>query len=181
MNVGRQIVGVNDLLGNMAVKNMQGTTRAIYDSLPATNITNFTFFENVQARQYPFSNINNNRFEVGESLAVQQIAIGLSAFNAVDNIGFYGIPNAVKVNLYIGNQRVLKDLALEYAAQGVGQSQGLAGIPRQIIYLETPIIIPPQIEFYVTVEVENADATAGIRCFCLLQGTGTLLNTKENY
>ena len=70
MQSSQQIVGVNDRLGNPAVANMQGTTRAIYDIVTGTGLQ-YDFFNNVQTRPFPFSNISQNRFEVGESLAIE--------------------------------------------------------------------------------------------------------------
>ena len=50
------------------------------------------------------------------------------------------------------------------------------------LYLETPIVIPPQIEFYATVRlgVPTALATTDRIVFSMF-GTGTLLNTKESF
>lgn len=185
MNSAQQIIGVNDRLGNAAVANMQGTTRAIFDIVTATGLQ-AEFFSNVQTRPFPFSNISQNRFEVGESLAIESIA--LIAFEAEypasgDNIfplTFFGNQNPI-LNLYIGNQRVIKDLALDYAQNGMAnfaQNSFSAETLSAVFRLETPIVIPPQIEFYATIQVsQQANAQLGL----ILQGTGTLLNPKSNF
>jgi hypothetical protein len=41
----QKIVGVNNKFGNTNIKNQQGTTRVLYDSLPLDGRTNFRFFE----------------------------------------------------------------------------------------------------------------------------------------
>jgi len=79
MKVSQQIVGVNQRLGNSAVANMQGTTRMIFDTVdqpaaPTTSATN-TFFQGVSSRNYPKANIATNRFEPGESLAIQGFSV----------------------------------------------------------------------------------------------------------
>ena len=170
----QQVIGVNERLGNVAVKDMQGTTRAIFDSLPVNAQNNYRFFDGVQNRIFPDANLNQNRFEPGESLAIQSIAIlGFSG-------GGFGFPAAGYVNLYIGNQRVLKDFPMEYANVLLGTSN--RNTASGIIYLETPIVIPPQIEFYIeyigTVPGQGPPAT---RAYCILQGMGTLLNTQNTY
>jgi hypothetical protein len=190
MQSSQQIVGVNDRLGNYAVANMQGTTRAIFDT--ANGIANnFTFFQNVQTRPFPFSNISQNRFEVGESLAIE--SIGLLVFEdgypsndlRIFNFSLFGQVSPL-LNLYIGNQRVIKDLDLSYSLTTLGQTntdveQGV-GTQTAVFRLETPIVIPPQIEFYATLQFSNAIGNEeGPSLALLLQGTGTLLNPKSNF
>jgi hypothetical protein len=41
-----KIVGVNNKFGNTNIKNQQGTTRVIFDSLPLDGSTELRFFEN---------------------------------------------------------------------------------------------------------------------------------------
>ena len=191
MQSSQQIIGVNDRLGNPAVANMQGTTRAIFDTASGLS-NNFTFFQNVQTRPYPLSNISQNRFEVGESLAIESIALICfegeypSVFSQMFSFNTFGSCNPL-LNLYIGNQRVIKDLDLSYSNTTLGQtntpnpsvsSDQLTAVFR----LETPIVIPPQIEFYATLQFSTPvgiDGETGIAL--ILQGTGTLLNPKSNY
>jgi hypothetical protein len=170
---------------------MQGTTRAIFDTASGSS-NNFTFFQNVQTRPYPFSNISQNRFEVGESLAIE--SIGLIIFEeeypnvsgALSSFNFYAQCNPL-LNLYIGNQRVIKDLDLSYSNTTLGQTNTSnptvsADQLTAVFRLETPIVIPPQIEFYATLQFSTPvglDESTGIAL--ILQGTGTLLNPKSNF
>ena len=185
----QQIVGVNERLGNMAVPQMQGTTRMIYDTLQGsgTNPGSYTFFNNVSSRTYPLSNISQNRFEVGESLAVQYIAVG--AYAAAAGAAFpalatatsllNAVPNIGVLNLFIGNQRVLKNFEiLEYSLNVTGQTK--TNLTNAVVILETPIVIPPQIEFYATLDL-NQNVAAGTRVVLMLGGLGTLLNPKETF
>lgn len=192
MNIAQQIVGVNERLGNTAVPQMQGTTRAIFDtSLGGTN--NFTFFQDVQTRPYPFSNISQNRFEVGESLAIESIALIIfeevypTPNSSIYNFLFAGA-NSPLLNLYIGNQRVIKNLDLSYCVNTLGNTQqntasnASSDMQSCVFRLETPIVIPPQIEFYATLQTSQITGSSEFTSIALiLQGTGTLLNTKENF
>jgi hypothetical protein len=191
MNVAQQIVGVNERLGNFAVPQMQGTTRYIYDALDGVAAVNsgYNFFQGVSNRVYPLSNINQNRFEAGESLAVQGIQLftiatytGATQSAATAVIGAF--PTTAVVNLFIGNQRVLKNMELGvYSLSNLGKSivpTATAGQGGVGIFLETPIVIPPQVEFFVTAQI-SASIAATSKVFCALWGTGTLLNPKENY
>jgi hypothetical protein len=191
MKIAQQIIGVNQRLGNTAVPNMQGTTRYIYDSQDQASATNqtLTYFQGVSGRAFPLANINNNRFEVGESLAITGISYNWRA-SSVDTLGtnFETSPSAsvdnftytMVFNLYIGNQRVIKDLDLQYAKYLLGESKGTT-IINNIIHLETPIVIPPQIEFYATLRITCSEAPNARKLYLGLLGQGTLLNTKSNF
>jgi hypothetical protein len=195
MKISQQIVGVNQRLGNTAVPNMQGTTRAIFDTADRASATDqtLTFFSGVASRPWPLSNISQNKFEVGESLAIQAISFlyrptSITTYASL----FTSVPvgatattytQSLLFNFYIGNQRVVKDMEISgYSKFSVGEVSGNSTVNGgSVIRLETPIIIPPQIEFYATVrETGNAAATA-CRLVVSLFGTGTLLNTKSNF
>jgi hypothetical protein len=192
MKIAQQIVGVNQRLGNTAVPNMQGTTRAIYDSQLLTVSANqtLTFFQGISGRLYPFANINNNRFEVGESLAITSISFCAAEPDATftdladelyENVSTVGTAtNTFLLNLYIGNQRVIKDLDLNYSRFGIGEAYAAAR-QKNVLHLETPIIIPPQIEFYATITVTGNGNALARRFFLILAGQGTLLNTKSTF
>jgi len=186
MKVSQQIVGVNQRLGNTAVPNMQGTTRVIYDSIDHTGAaTDFTltFFQGVSSRIYPATNVSSNRFEVGESLAIQGFSTLVRTTSAIATRTFSVGPAITTgvLNFYIGNQRVVKDLEIiGYSRFQIGESISEAVQPT-VFRLETPIVIPPQIEYYATLRV-GARSTQDGNTFSLVAfGTGTLLNTKSNF
>jgi len=193
MKVSQQIVGVNQRLGNTAVPNMQGTTRVIYDTAPAFTITGgtFTFFSGVSSRLWPLSNLNINKFEVGESLAIQGFSLlyrpaaDITAYSTTNVFSGSGSANAVFVstailNFYVGNQRIIKDLDLNYSKAGIGESYPSA-LETNVFRLETPIVIPPQIEFYATVSFTGGSFNEARRVILAAFGQGTLLNTKSTF
>lgn len=174
-----QAIGVNERLGNVAFRDMQGTTRGIFDSLPIdSNAVNPTlrFFDNVQSRAFPRTNLTNNRFEIGESLCIQSVAFYRLADNEITPLTG-DLVSEVLLNVYIGNQRVLKDFAWSYAFSGMGRTNP---VNPSVLYLETPIVIPQELEFYVEATfaptLEEVDFV-----YCQLQGFGTLLNTQNNF
>jgi hypothetical protein len=191
MRISQQIVGVNERLGNTAVAGMQGTTRYIYDSQEQAAATNqtLTFFTNVSQRQFPQANINNNRFEPGEALAIQGVSFfwrATTITNLADAIQVSAetatarFTSTLTFDLFIGNQRVVKSVDLNYARVGVGEAQD-AGVLSNILRFETPIVIPPQIEFYATVRITSTAAVDAKRMYLGLYGQGTLLNTKSTF
>lgn len=188
MKVSQQLVGVNQRLGNTAVPNMQGTTRVIYDTIPiTTNATDLTlnFFSGVSSRVYPQSNISSNRFEVGESLAIQGFTLlqYLTATPTAATTVSGGATNyrAAILNFYIGNQRVVKDLEIgTYSRFGLGESIS-ESIESTVFRLETPIVIPPQIEYYATLRLGLDISLQFFSIVLAAWGTGTLLNTKSTF
>lgn len=191
MQIAQQIVGVNQRLGNTAVPGMQGTTRYIYDSQEQTAVNNqtLTFFSGVSQRSFPQANLNNNRFEVGESLAIQGITFFWRA-STITNLAAVIQPspetatsrftNTLTLDVFIGNQRVIKSLDLNYARMGIGEAQDPTLISN-VLRLETPIVIPPQIEFYATVRITSTAVVDEKRMYLGFYGQGTLLNTKSNF
>jgi hypothetical protein len=192
MKIAQQIVGVNQRLGNTAVPNMQGTTRYIYDGVASAASFNqtLTFFQGVSTRTFPQTNINNNRFEVGESLAIQGITFFAreTAISSLSNnlsasllAGTLQFNNTLTLNFFIGNQRVIKDLDLNYSRFVVGETK-TQNVINNTLLLETPIVIPPQIEFYATLRITSTVAVEADRTIYLgLFGQGTLLNTKSTF
>ena len=187
MQVSQQIVGVNQRLGNTAVPNMQGTTRMIFDTVNITSTATdqtLTYFAGVGSRVYPATNLSTNRFEVGESLAIQGFSV-LSYTTATPSLAttLNSVSNfrAGILNFYIGNQRVLKDLEIvSYSRFSVGESISQT-VENGVFRLETPIVIPPQIEFYATLRFGTIIEASGTSLVLSAFGTGTLLNTKSNF
>jgi len=187
MKVSQQIVGVNQRLGNTAVPNMQGTTRMIYDTVAITSTATdqvLTFFSGVSSRTYPATNLSSNRFEVGESLAIQGFTWGFftTATTTLNNT----ISASLQVrsgilNFYIGNQRVIKDLEIMvYSRFNMGEAISEAS-ETAVFRLETPIVIPPQVEYYATLRLSSANSLNTQTCLLSAFGTGTLLNTKSSF
>jgi hypothetical protein len=188
MKVSQQIVGVNQRLGNTAVPNMQGTTRMIYDTANLESPTDqvLNYFSSVSSRTYPLANISSNRFEVGESLAIQGFSFQTYLIETPINLGTaFNTQNTLLrggiLNFYIGNQRVIKDLEIvSYSRFGIGESVS-ESVECNVFRLETPIIIPPQIEFYATLRLSVTAGLSGYRGILAAFGTGTLLNTKSTF
>jgi hypothetical protein len=191
MKVSQQIVGVNQRLGNTAVPNMQGSTRYIYDSQALAAATNqtLTFFQGVSTRTFPATNLNNNRFEVGESLAIQGVTF-FARETTITNLANLIEPslsaaaifnNTLTLNVFIGNQRVIKDLDLNYSRFLLGEAK-TQDVINNTLHFETPIVIPPQIEFYATLRITATSAVTADRTLYLgFFGQGTLLNTKSTF
>ena len=73
----QKLVAVNNKFGNSSIKDQQGTTRLIYDTLPlsGTSAKTLRFFEDSASRQFPFSNTGSdgNKLGVGNTMGSSQL------------------------------------------------------------------------------------------------------------
>jgi hypothetical protein len=159
----------------------------IYDTFAITTAATdqvITFFNGVSSRTYPATNLSSNRFEVGESLAIQGFtwAFFTTATTNLSNTlsPRYNVRGGI-LNFYIGNQRVIKDLEIcTYSRFGIGEAISSAS-EACVFRLETPIVVPPQIEYYATLRLSTDISLNGNTMLLSAFGTGTLLNTKSNF
>lgn len=182
---------------------MQGTTRVIYDTQSFNGITSYDYFSQVSGKSntnlfnQATTNLTDNRFEPGEGMVVKEIGLyngdstasPATPFEIWRTIQQLGI-----INLYIGNQRVIKDLPLFTFSQ-IGGINNINDIITRTsenknrrylgVRLFTNIVIPPQIQFYLNLTLPiapsaAADASAGaLRVY--LKGYGKLFNPRNNY
>lgn len=174
-------------LGISSLEQMQGSTRAVFDTLNGGDLNavysdgdTIKLFENAGARNFPFTNIDENQFEVGEALAVEQIQlITLQGTGApIDPVSFVtvGDSNPFVLSLQIGNQTVIKRVPLNFRSQQLGgKNAGLA----PTLALQQPIVIPPQIRYSAILERAATSTGLDNRVGVLLYGTGVLLNLKN--
>ena len=181
MSAQQKMLHVADRLGLTTLKDMQGSTRMVYDSI-GTAAGTHTFFKGASQRAFPLTNVgaNGNQFQVDEALLVEKIGFFIPA--AADGISYTGLDNAglnrsVKFDLVIGNKTVIKDATCEVGGEQAFYNDGTA--PSGVIDLEgVGILIPPQVEYYVVAKVfvTGNRTAASERLGCYLFGTGALLN-----
>ena len=168
---------VANKLGLTDLKNMQGSTRVVYDQNTAAALDH-TLFANASTRSFPITNLgaNGNQFQVNEALLVEQIAFFIpDAEDGENYINLNGI--SVKFDLVIGNKTVIKDAVVEFAGQQAFYNDGSAG--SCVMTLEgVGILIPPQVEFYVRASafLSRSRVASSQRLGCYLFGTAALLN-----
>jgi len=177
MSAQQKMLHVADRLGLTTLKDMQGTTRMVYDSNTTVSATH-TFFKGASQRAFPLTNVgaNGNQFQVDEALLVEKIGFFLPL--AADGISYQGLAGAsVKFDLVIGNKTVIKDVTCEFGGEQAFYNDGTVG--SAVIDLEgVGILIPPQVEYYVIAKTCNTATRVATteRLGCYLFGTGALLN-----
>lgn len=138
----------------------QPSYRNVYDGvvLGAGTHQKVTLFQNVRNHVKFQTNLQNNSFQVGETL--QMLALSFTsnlnaAPSTVDSRLIYGNTAFIEgfFDLTIGNQVVLKKIPLSFQESGVGKISinGALGLFSAMFYLESPIVILPQLDFSIDI------------------------------
>jgi hypothetical protein len=189
-----KIMHVANKLGLTSLKDMQASTGAVYDV--DTDLSGTIFSQAARHATPSVTNINENQFEVNEALLVETIAFYVknSAGATLNFQAVYGSNAVIVFDLVIGNKRVMKDTPV-FAAGSPYTFANVSNVvdnpgeelnvyrPRHQVFMEgAGILIPPQVQWYVSYTIYNvvtgaiiapADATA---IGCYLFGTKVLLN-----
>jgi hypothetical protein len=112
-------VGAENRMGDLS--GMQPTTQAIYDTFDlsqASSTGNFTipFFQGVNAKVFPFTNLSQNRLTAGKSFAVQQfylsiftVAAGkITTVNTLDEVNNLQPLTKSELTLIVSNTQVIE-------------------------------------------------------------------------
>lgn len=193
-----KILHVASKLGLTSLKDMQASTGAVYDV--DTELSGTIFSQAARHINPGITNINENQFEVNEALLVESLAFyvdnGGATFPIQNFQRIYGSNAVIVFDLVIGNKRVMKDTPVfasgsPYVFANVGQStfvdvtetERSYFIPRHQVFMEgAGILIPPQVQWYVSYQIYNVVTgaviapTATTRIGCYLFGTKVLLN-----
>jgi hypothetical protein len=179
MSAQDKMLTVANRLGLTSLKDMQGTTRMVYDTIQ-TPANQFTLFKGANQRAFPLTNLgaNGNQFQVNEALLVEKIAFFIPRTNPWE---YNGLLNqfSVRFSLIIGNKTVIKDATCEAMGE---QDFFVDAVGSSVIDLEgVGILIPPQVEYYLEATVFQTTsrqfvADPGVGLGCYLFGTGALLN-----
>jgi hypothetical protein len=186
-----KIVGVNNKFGNTNIKNQQGTTRVIFDSLPLNGSTELRFFENSNSRQYPLTNIGaeGNRLNVGETFVVQKIYFGLmatdadtGAFTGFDTLGTGGIGpwGLAEFSFLIANSQVIKQLPFLTCFDAQNNVTAVNSSDEAFSTF-TDIVIPPLLEYVLTLRTNKYTAIEDIRLVCFIEGTAGIIAPQTTF
>jgi len=187
----QKMVGINQKFGNTGIKDQQGTSRIIYDSLPTGTNTNFRFFEDSASRRFPFTNTGSdgNKLGVGDTMVIESViftvfdvinATGIIApqfnLNASDN---YLIS---MFDFEIANNKVIKKLTLTECAGYYNKATLESGTDLE---LETQIVLPPLLPYVLELRLpKTIDAPAAGRTRYVqaqIIGTGGIIAPRTTF
>jgi len=180
-----KMISINNKFGNTGIKHQQGTSRILYDTLkllPSNKAFTLTFFENVKTRKFPYTNLPENKLQVGETFTIEDYYFNLVLVDRATDVVIFEKPFEAFVEtqgLYradldfmIGETRVLKQLKVgssranfNYGATFDSSSTIAANTPgggnysyvieksgHDVYPLRTDLIVPPDIEFIAPVK-----------------------------
>jgi hypothetical protein len=158
----------------------QQTTRTLFDTNTATlNQTYFEFFKNFAGKTALETNLTTNKLDSAESMVIKSI------FLNTENTGSVYADHAL-LNIYVGNQNVVKDFDISFNSEPLGLSfdrlhSAVASDRRVEIRLLTDIVIPPQVNFYATLQLSNTALGAGQKLLCEFRGYGKLFSAGSSF
>lgn len=182
---------------------VQQTTRQVYDtfiSQPGVAVpeTGVTFFKNFAGKGPGATNLTQGRLDSSESMIVKTINLSVFTNSSGQPVG--GQRNdSMNLNIYVGNQRVLKDYPLHlhciragsnFAPYRFQNTIAVTGGPNgsSIVYTMrclTDIVIPGDVNFYATLDQDNDWVDAGgldrIGIRLTLAGYGQLFNAGTSF
>ena len=181
----QKMVGVNQKFGNVGIPSQQGTTRILYDTIQNTaGKTNFRFFEDSTARQFPLTNTGSegNKLGVGDTMVIQQIQFliwedDFATEPALLNV-FNNITNLAYGNFEIANNQVIKKLTLS-ESDGFYNKDTQGSAP---ISLETNIVIPPLLTFVLELQLPVALSVLNVKYVeCQIIGAGGIIAPRTTF
>ena len=161
----------------------QQTTRYIYDTvLPGVGGTNLTFFQNFAGKTQFQTNLTTNKLDSMESMVIKSIWLGCYE----GSTGAFNLTGHTNLNIYVGNQCVLKDFDLSFNCTNRGLSfdrlhSGFSADKFIEVRLLTDIVIPPQVNFKATLELAENTAVADTSITLGLKGYGKIFSAGMSF
>jgi hypothetical protein len=186
----QKLVAVNNKFGNSGIKDQQGTTRLIYDTLPlgAAGAKTLRFFEDSASRQFPFANTGSdgNKLGVGNTMVISSISFQILTYDAANaRFDAIALPTTVPaiqaglINFEIANNRVIKNLSLYELTNAFDKNVGATN--DSTIELETDIVIPPLLSFVCQVQIPYFTPAANTYLRCIINGAGGIIAPRTTF
>lgn len=187
-------VGVNNKFGNTNIKNQQGTTRVLFDTLPLDGRTEFRFFENSNTRTAPYTNLtaDGNRLQVGETFILEKIYFKLLNINGSNQItaawsfgggGPVSTPALTtgELDFIIANSQVIKNLSAAVFTNAFNPTSVKGN--DEAYSTQTDIVIPPLLEFLAILKTTSYATFApnASHIQILIEGTSSILAPKATF
>ena len=194
-----KMVAVNNKFGNTNIRNQQGTTRVIYDSLPLDGRTNFRFFETANVRTAPLTNIGSegNRLEVGSTFTIEKVYLNAVTYDAANNTitaslngltfaaGDTAVPFATgELDFFIANSQVIKQLPTSFV-NGPNFNPTANNTNDHAFGFATDIVIPPLLEYIANLRTTSYATGADLQGYthiqCFIYGTAGIIAPQTTF
>ena len=135
----------------------------------------YEFFKNFNGKNEFQTNLTTNKLDSSESMVIKSIVMTSADFVHLNRTNI--------LNVYVGNQCVIKDLPICFSTGIKGTdfariSTGNTRTSEVEVRLLTDIVIPPQVSFHATLQcssvptAENDNVTLGFRGYGVIFSAG---------
>jgi hypothetical protein len=188
-----KITSVNNRLGNNFIKEMQGTTKMVYDTLPVVAGQNtYSFFRDSNQRGFPLCNVQNDSLQVAESLSCQRISLSIVETDDEGVITVYSLSDALtafpglaglylaQLQLMIANDVTMKPIPVQHFLPAFNKTA--TNNEMNVFEFNTDQIIPPQLQFEFTLRTPTlAPGSNNFQLRLIVEGVGSQFNGKTNF
>jgi len=192
----QKLVSVNNRIGNDYIKQQQGTTKQIYDTVEFQTSANnqvLNLFIDAKQRSFPKTNFDNQLIS-GDALALQRISFAIvvttdegvvTVYTIEDFIGSLAGTENLKLgefSIKINTDTVMKPIRLLHTLPEFNKNA--LNEVSNIFEFNTDLVLPPQLDFELTVKlpplvfVPVPGSTYEISA--TIEGVGAQLNLKSN-
>lgn len=185
----RKIIQTNDGFGNRGIKQQQGTTRILYDSLPIDGSTEFRFFEGANNRDFPRTNMgaSGNQLNVGETIVFERAYLMVTIEDPVTfewtivAVSAAAFPDIVmgELNLAIANSQVLKPIPIASFEPTFNKNATYGDYNN--FEFDTQLILPPLLEFVSILRVPIQAAVADADLRLTYEGVGAIIAPRRTF
>lgn len=185
----QKLIATADKFGNKGIKDQQGTTRIIYDTLPLDGRTEFRFFEESNNRNFPRTNMGafGNKMGVGETMAIERIYFSVMTFQAPPNQNVLNaistlsvaFPNilAGELNIISANSTTLKQLAVLSTEPSYNKSAMHSNAYN--FEFDTDLTLQPLLEFIFQLRSGVYTPIANTELRITLEGVGSIISPRN--
>lgn len=170
--------------GNRGLKRQQGTTRIIFDTLPHDGRTEYRFFEGVGLRDFPFTNLTENKLSVGEIMTIERVYIMLFPFVAgVPSLflNVNGSPDFLGATFEFnqGNVDIVKPIPVASFSSEMNKDAEHGNYTN--FEFDTQLVLQPLIEFRALVRMPSGIVVANEQVRLVIEGAGAILAPRNTF
>jgi len=184
----QKLIATADKFGNKGIKDQQGTSRIIYDTLPMDGRTEFRFFEESNNRNFPRTNMGafGNKMGVGETMAIERAYFTVMTFDAVNpniinaistlSVAF---PNVLagELNIISANSTTLKQLSTLSFEPSYNKSAMHSNAYN--FEFDTDLTLQPLLEFIFQLRTAVYTPIANTELRLTLEGVGSIISPRN--
>lgn len=182
-------INVNDKFGNKGIKNQQGSTIVLYDTLEIDGRNEYRFFEGSSARTFPFTNCSSegNKLGVGNSMVVERAYFSIvsyveGALANVEQLSLAGTLPGILLSEFgfaIANSDVIKKLPiLSWLPEFNKNAENELSTSFDF---DTQIVIPPLLEFVATLRLPRGVNIDGSFLRLTIEGSGAIIAPRTTF